>query len=38
MYPNIVYKIVSKVDWNAFIKTGLKECKGFNNDLERCGF
>lgn len=34
---NIVYKIVSKVNWTNFIKTGAKECKGFENDL-RDGF
>jgi uncharacterized protein (DUF952 family) len=31
---NIVYKIVSKVNWNKFIKSGSKECKGFDNDLK----
>jgi len=30
---NIVYKIVSKVNWSNFIKSGIKECKGFDNDL-----
>jgi uncharacterized protein (DUF952 family) len=31
---NIVYKIVSKVNWTNFIKSGAKECKGFDNDLK----
>ncbi len=35
--PNIVYKIVPKVNWSSFIKSGAKECKGFDNDL-RDGF
>lgn len=30
---NIAYKIVSKVNWNNFIKSGAKECNGFDNDL-----
>ncbi len=34
MLPNIVYKIVSKVNWNNFINSGIKECKGFDNDLK----
>lgn len=31
---NMAYKIVSKVNWSNFIKTGAKECKGFDNDLK----
>lgn len=35
--PNIVYKIVSKTNWNNFIRSGMRECKGFDNDI-RDGF
>jgi len=34
MFPNIVYKIVSKVNWSNFIGSGNKECWGFENDLK----
>lgn len=30
----IVYKIVTKVNWNNFILSGAKECKGFDNDIK----
>lgn len=33
MTSNIAYKIVTKINWNNFIKSGVKECKGFDNDL-----
>ena len=33
MLPRVVYKIVTKVNWATFIKSGLKETKGFGNDL-----
>lgn len=29
----IVYKFVCKTNWSLFIKSGAKECKGFDNDL-----
>ncbi len=34
MLSNIVYKIVSKINWYNFIKTGAKECRGFDNDIK----
>lgn len=37
MYPRVVYKIVCKTNWSEFIKSGLNECRGFDNDI-RDGF
>lgn len=34
MYPSVVYKIVSKYNWNNFINSGLNQCNGFENDLK----
>jgi uncharacterized protein (DUF952 family) len=33
MLPSIVYKIVSKTNWNNLVRSGVKICKGFDNDL-----
>lgn len=32
MQANIAYKIVTKANWNEFLKKGIKNCKGFEND------
>jgi uncharacterized protein (DUF952 family) len=33
MHCNIAYKIVKKTNWDKFIRSRIKECRGFDNDL-----